>query len=79
MNTRNTVKVQNQTRNNEEFKDSYFDSSMVPKDYSRFTYMSKDNNFYFNGNLLILLLISVDEKEDILQKQAKSRNMSHLK
>ena len=79
MNTRNTVKVQTQTRNNEEFKDSYFDSSMVPKDYSRFTYMSKDNNFYFNGNLLILLLISVDEKEDILQKQAKSRNMSHLK
>jgi hypothetical protein len=52
---------------------------MVPKDYTRFTYMSKDNNFYYNGKAIILLNSCIDEKEHILQKQAQSRNMSHLK
>ncbi len=49
INKKHIIKVQNHPRNNNEYKESYFDSSMVPRDYTRFTYISKDNNFYYNG------------------------------
>ncbi len=49
MNTKSPMKISNLLRLQEDYKKSYFDSSMVPRDYTRHTYISKDNCFYYNG------------------------------
>ncbi|CDW87842.1 UNKNOWN [Stylonychia lemnae] len=41
---KNQLKIQNTLRNNEEFQNSYMNSSQVPHDIKRFTLVSKDNN-----------------------------------
>jgi hypothetical protein len=61
------VKVQNLDRKAEEFKVSYFDSSIIPRDYTRHTYISKDNPLYFTEDM-------INNAKDPL----RSRNMSYL-
>ena len=62
--TKSPMKIANFPRVQEDYKKSYFNSSIVPRDYTRHTYISKDNCFYFNG--IDNLLTALDEKTDPL-------------
>ena len=62
----------------EDYKKSYFDSSIVPRDYTRHTYISKDNCFYFNGMVFEQNISDIDEKVDPMKEFEKSRNLQYL-
>mmetsp|Transcript_17207 Transcript_17207/g.16422 ORF Transcript_17207/g.16422 Transcript_17207/m.16422 type:complete len:258 (+) Transcript_17207:164-937(+) len=65
---RHNEKINNKPRQNEEFKESYFNSSEVPHHLKRFTQISKDNNILKNAHVDSYL----DQEEKRVSKKGKS-------